>query len=90
MAFTFTVNRSTNDELDITVAALDPDTSGAYTFPPTNLKEIPSVSLVPLGTGFFAGSWRVSAVTPTGLTITKLGAGGTASGGARLFIKRPR
>ena len=90
MAFTFTVNRRTNDELDLSVAALDSDTNGVYTFPATNYKEAPSASLAPLGTGFFVGSWRISAMTPTNLTITKLGAGGTASGGARLFIRRPR
>ena len=90
MAFTFTLVRSSNDELDVTVAALDPDTSGIYTFPPTNFKEVPSASLVPLGSGFYVGSWRVSAISATALTITKLGAGGSASGGARLFIKRPR
>ena len=90
MAFLFTLNRSTNDELDVSVAALDPDTSGVYTFPPTNLKEVPSVSLVPLGSGFYVGSWRVSAVSATAATITKLSAGGSASGGARMFIKRPR
>ena len=90
MAFAFTENRSTNDELDLTVTALDPDTSGAYTFALGDFKEIPSVSLVPLGTGFFVGSWRITAISPTALTVTKLGAGGTASGGARMFIKRPR
>ena len=90
MAFTFTLNRSTNDELDVTVAALDTDANGSYTFPPSNLKEVPSASLVPLGSGFFDGSWRVSAISSTALTVTKLVAGGTATGGARLFIKRPR
>ena len=90
MAFVFTLNRSTNDELDVTVDALDPDTSGVYTFPQTDFKEVPSASLVPLGAGFYVGSWRVSAVSRTALTITKLGAGGSASGGVRLFIKRPR
>lgn len=89
MAFTFTENRSSQDELDVTATCLDPDTSGVYTYPIQDFDDEPSVSIVTLGTGFYTGSWRVT-VTRTSLTITKLAAGGTASGGARLFIKRGR
>ena len=90
MAFTFTENRRTNDEIDVTVTCLDTDLSGVYTFPLTDFDDVPSASLVPLGAGFVAGSWRISALSRAALTITKLVAGGTASGGARLFIKRGR
>ena len=90
MAFTFTENRATRDELDYTVAALDADASGALTFPISDFDDVPSVSLVPLGAGYYDGSWRVSALSRTAMTITKVVAGGSASGGARLFIKRGR
>ena len=90
MAFAFTQNRATRDELDYNVTALDTDASDALTFPIQDFDDVPSVSLVPLGTGYYVGSWRVSALSRTALTITKTVAGGSASGGARLFIKRGR
>lgn len=90
MAFTFTQNRATRDELDYTVTALDTDASGVLTFPINDFDDVPSVAIVPLGTGYYGGSWRVSALSRTALTITKTVAGSTSAGGARLFIKRGR
>ena len=90
MAFVFTENRRSEDELDLTVTALDGDASGSHTFTIADFDDVPSVSLVPLGTGFYVGSWRVSALSRTAVTLTKLPGGGTASGGARLFVKRGR
>lgn len=90
MAFTFTLNRRTADHLDYTVAALDGDASGALTFPVIDFDDVPSVTLVPLGIGYYDGKWYVSALSRTAVTITKLAAGGSASGGVRMFIKRGR
>ena len=95
MAFTFTINRQTNDELDVTVTALDTDAAGTFTYPALfqvgkSAGDVPMVTMTPLGSGFFTGSWFVSALSRTALTITKGVVGGSASGGVRLFLKAPR
>ena len=88
----FTVNRLTNDEVDVTAAIADGDV-GPYVFvvPQSNFKQAPSVKMTPLGSGFAAGQWYLSSLSATGVGIGKLAVGvGTGSGGVRLFIKRPR
>ena len=88
----FTVNRLTNDEVDVTAAIAAGDT-GPYVFviPQRDFKEAPSVKMTPLGSGFVDGQWRVANLSRSQVGIAKENVGaGTGSGGVRLFIKRPR
>ena len=88
----FTVNRLTNDEVDVTAAIADNDV-GPYVFviPQRDFKQAPSLKITPLGAGFVAGQWYLTSLSATQVGIGKLVVGaGTGTGGARLFIKRPR
>ena len=88
----FTVNRLTNDEVDVTATIADGDV-GPYVFviPQKDFKEAPSLKLTPLGAGFFSGQWRLTSLSATTVGIGKQVVGvGTGSGGIRMFIKRPR
>ena len=88
----FTVNRLTNDEVDVTAAIADADT-GPYVFviPHTDFKQPPEVTMTPLGAGFVAGQWYMPSLSATGVGVGKLNVGvGTGTGGIRMFIKRPR
>lgn len=88
----FTVNRMTNDEVDVTAAIADNDT-GPYFFviPQGNFRPFASVSLLPLGTGYQDGQWYMDSLTAAGVGIAKKNVGaGSGSGGVRMFIKRPR
>ena len=88
----FTRNRLTNDEVDVTVTIADNDVGPyVYTIPQRDFKQAPSLKITPLGAGFVAGQWYLTSLSATQVGIGKLVVGaGTGTGGARLFIKRPR
>ena len=87
MPLTATVNRQSNDELDVSFTLAAGDTAEAYTFPIQNLKQAPSVSLVAVDGSFVGQSVFMTALTRLGFTINKT-AGIAAA--CRGFIKRPR
>ena len=88
----FTRNRLTNDEVDVTAAIADDDVGPyVYVITQSDFKQPPSLEMIGLGSGFVDGQWYLTSLSSTRVGIGKLRVGaGTGTGGARLFIKRPR
>ncbi len=87
----FTVNRISNDEVDVTASMTNGDAGPyVYVFPLPDYKQAPSIELEPASAGVERSPWYMSSLTQLAVGVAKTPAAGSATETARLYIRRPR